>query len=228
MVISPDPKSLRKSPLNDAARKKTIGSQIEIRAWVLLFLTESPEKLELEEDALPGAILSLVSTSSKIRCMITPAMTPLKWGSLTVETADSTSRAACRDTSRSLSIMSFFTWCLHQFLSSVPSGVLKSRHLFGFCSPQNTAANTKFSHRTATQTVSFQTKQAPKQTLVLVFAAVCQSIIYRANLLEIQEQLLSETRKQPQTNSRLGRKRSPYSFVSRNPSRSAIGVSGKT
>jgi hypothetical protein len=32
----------------------------------------------------------------------------------------------------------------------------------------------------------FQTKQQPKQNLVLMFAAVCQPISNRANLLEIR------------------------------------------
>jgi hypothetical protein len=93
--------------------------------------------------------------------------------------------------------------CLHQ--------VSLARNRFFGCSQQNTRCSFPFSteqpvkhevpYKTASQTASFQTKQQPKQNLVLVFAAVCQPISNRANPLEIQGELLSDEGKQLQTKS---------------------------
>src|SRR5262245_62715608 len=64
-----------------------------------------------------------------------------------------------------------------------------------------TAGKHAVPYKTAIQTASFETKQAPKQNLVLVFAAVCQQISNRANPLEIQGELLSRGGTQLQTKS---------------------------
>jgi hypothetical protein len=81
----------------------------------------------------------------------------------------------------------------------VSSVVLNKTHTvcFPFCTKQS--GKHEVLYKTAIQTASFETKQEPKQNLVLVFAAVCQPISNRANLLEIQGELLFDEGKQPQT-----------------------------
>src|SRR4029453_5249803 len=74
-----------------------------------------------------------------------------------------------------------------RFLSyvTVSSVVLNKTHnvCFRFCTKQ--PGKHEVPYKTAIQTASFETKQEPKQNLVLVFAAGCQPISNRANLLEV-------------------------------------------
>jgi hypothetical protein len=101
--------------------------------------------------------------------------------------------------------------------------VLNETHTvcFPFCTKQ--PGKHEVPYKTSIQTASFQTKQAPKQDLVLVFAAVCQPISNRANLLEIQGELLFDEGKQLQTKAELKRERGAMASFPES-SRSAIGV----